>query len=163
VSYDIASEANTGKIYCRKFILWPKYWENYSEITSLSWESIKYVKSEIASLPDNPGVYAFVVKPQIAQLYDCNYLLYIGKAKDQSLKVRCSQYLKEPAQKKPRILITQMLKLWMNNLHLYYSAIDPSTININSVEQELLEAFIPPMNSVLPGKLSLITKDIYRS
>ena len=161
--YDISIESDSGKKYCRKFILWPKYWKMYSKTIKLAWKHIRYSRTTVEGLPNNTGVYAFVVKPGIAGLTECNYLLYIGKAQDQSLKVRCKQYLDENKKRKPRILIAQMFNLWSDHLFLYYAELDSSKININDVEENLLTAFLPPMNSTLPGKLTSISKDIYRS
>lgn len=161
--YDLVTEADTGKRYCKKFILWPKYWNKYSEAEELVWKHIKYSSTTVKDLPDKPGVYAFVVKPGIAGLVECNYLLYIGKAQDQTLKVRCKQYLNENKKRKPRILIAQMFNLWREHLFLYYAELDSVEIDINNVEENLLAAFLPPLNSTLPGKLTSISKDIYRS
>ena len=163
MQYDIVSEADTGKKYCRKFILWPKYWKRYPAKANLSWQFIRYTRAEINNLPEKPGVYAFVVKPGIAGLTECNYLLYVGKAKEQSLKVRCKQYLDELNKKKPRIFIAQMFNLWKDHLFLYYSELDSSKVNISDIENNLLLSFLPPLNQIFPGKLTSIAKDIYHS
>ena len=163
MAFDIINESDSGKKFCRKFILWPKYWENYSPPTELNWNSIHYNKNNIKKLPEEYGVYAFVVKPNIAGMIHCNYLMYIGKAEKQYLSVRCKQYLQELRKPKPRILISQMLRCWKNHLYLYYATVDDEVVDISDIEAKLLSAYIPPINTVLPGKLNVIAKDIYRS
>lgn len=163
MNYDLLDDCNDAKCYCRKFIMWPRQWERYPPSTLLKWQNIRYKKTNLRRLPNSTGVYAFVVRPQVANFDDCNYLLYIGKAKDQTLKTRCPQYLDEIRKPKPRVLIAQMFRLWRKYLFLYYAEVDATKVDITKAEEELLSAFMPPMNSQLPGKLEAIAKDIYRS
>lgn len=138
-------------------------WSTFDCDQEITWGVIKYEAGKLAELPEANGVYAFVAKPSIAQLADCNYLLYIGKAERQTLKTRCRQYLAEARRPKGRMLIKEMLTYWSENLYLYYAQTDEDGISPGDLEEKLLSAYIPPMNSDLPGELSSIAKGIYRT
>ena len=161
--HDIIPSANIARNYLQKFILWPRQWRSLSLPIRLTWKCIKYTKGNMRKLPKQKGVYAFTVKPKIGNLNNVCYLMYIGKAKDQTLRTRCRQYFYEQHKPKPRIRIMRMLSNWSNNLYLYYAAITSTTISVDSIEDKLISAFIPPINSEFPGTLSSIAKDVYGS
>ena len=92
MKYDFDT-TNTLRGFCQKFIICPNQWLKYNISVNLNWNCIKYERQNLNNLPDQSGVYAFVAKPCVANLDECNYLLYIGKAQDQTLKIRGSQYL----------------------------------------------------------------------
>lgn len=170
MAYDLSTatihESDTGKSFTKRFILWPRQWclSPPDDLKDVEWKSVPFDESNLASLPNTPGVYAFIVKPSVCNLSGVGYLMYIGKAEGQSLSTRCSQYLQEPRKKKPRILICDLLNKWRSHLHLYYATIPPgSTITPTKVENFLLTAFMPPANTVLPGTLTVIAKSIYRA
>ena len=146
-----------GRRFVCRFALWPKQWRAYSPTVKLVWQSITYNRTSYAKLPDEPGVYAFVVRHGIANLDDCNFLLYIGKAESQTLRQRCRQYTADR-----RVHIAEFLRLWKQHLYLYYAALDPATVDISRVEDDLLAAFVPPFNRSFPGTLNLVAQGIYR-
>jgi hypothetical protein len=160
MAYDLVAEADSGRRFLQAFILWPQQWRRCAALRGVTWRRIKYVPSEIRTLPNAPGIYAFVVSPSVAGAPDFNYLLYIGKAERQTLRQRCSQYRYEPRKRKPRVHIVRMLKNWRSHLHLYYA---PVRGNVTAVEDRLLEAFIPPCNPDLPAELAAIGRLIYHA
>jgi len=159
MSYDLDFDSDEGSKYTRRFIMWPERWMEFPEEVSLTWKSIKYTEDNLASLPDKTGIYAFIAKPEIANL-GISYLMYIGKAEKQSLLKRCPQYTQELKKEKGRPLIKQMLVKWAEHLFLYFSEVDKD--KTSKVEEHLLAAFMPPANTQLPGKLTTIAKSIYR-
>ncbi|NCC60103.1 MAG: hypothetical protein EOM12_04015 [Verrucomicrobiae bacterium] len=162
--HDLQVSAREGRDCCKQIIMWPKQWKSFGCVINNPWQSVKYERRNLEQLPEIPGVYVFVAKPGIANLSDCNYLLYIGKAEDQTLKKRCKQYLNEKRKKKPRVHILDMLENWSDHLFLYYITVDPvsNASTPSEVEAGLLAAFMPPMNRQLPGKLNRIRESIYR-
>ncbi len=161
MGYDIF-DLHEGQGFAPKIALWPRQWKRFPQSIKLSWHCVRYEKTMFSSLPDSPGVYAFVLKPNIGGLSELGYLLYIGKAEGQSLKKRCPQYLYEIKRKKPRLHIQEMFFRWGSCLHLYFAAVSTG-LNVSQIEDQLLEAFVPPMNRDLPGRLQAVADVIYRS
>jgi excinuclease UvrABC nuclease subunit len=159
VVYDI-SDAKTGRGYCRQFILWPAQWAKLPAGLLPTWRSLKYDSSNFHLLPSQPGVYAFVLKPGVANL-DLAYLLYVGKAANQTLSQRCPQYLAELRARKPRMEILDMFLSWGAFLHLCFTPTADGT-QATALERQLLEAWTPPMNKDLPAGLSAVVENIYR-
>ena len=160
MAYDLVAEADSGRHFLQAFVLWPQQWRRCAALRGVVWRKIKYVPRQIRTLPNEPGIYAFVVSPSVVGTPDFNYLLYIGKAERQTLKQRCRQYRYESRRPKPRVHIVRMLRNWRNHLHLYYA---PVPGDVTAVEERLLAAFIPPCNPDLPGSLSGIGRLIYHA
>jgi hypothetical protein len=130
-----------------RFVICPNLWEDYSAPTPpLEWKRVKFDQAGVKSLPnDKPGLYSFVVHPEIANHDAVSYLLYIGETTKQTIQKRCRDYLGEDKKKKPREHIRDMVKLWPNHLWIYYSEVaDPKTIL--KLEEDLITAFTPPFN-----------------
>jgi len=162
MSYDLEFNRAlaAGPTYAQKFLLWPRQWKSYRSATRLTWHKIRYTPSRLRLLPQTTGVYAFTICPGVGDTPDFSYLVYIGKAEDQTLRQRCGQYRYEPRKPKPRPLIVKMLRLWGRHLHLYFASVPT---NVGAVEDALLAAFMPPFNTDLPGKLAAIGKVIYHT
>lgn len=160
MAYDLATDADSGRRFLQAFILWPQQWRRCAAFRGVRWRRIKYVPSQIRTLPNEPGIYAFVVSPSVGGTPDFNYLLYVGKAERQTLRDRCGQYRYEPRRRKPRVHIVRMLRNWRGHLHLYYA---PVLRDVTDVEDRLLAAFMPPCNPDLPGRLSGIGRLIYHA
>jgi hypothetical protein len=161
MAWDLRADIKEGGYFAQMFILWPKQWLAYDAVCHLDWKSIPYKKTRLGALPARPGVYAFVACPSTADLADCHYLLYVGKAEDQTLRVRCKQYLYECRRPKPRRHIVRMFDRWKRHLSLYYAELDPAHVSITCVEDALLAAFLPPCNTKFPGKLQEVAEGIY--
>ena len=95
----------------QRFILHPELWTNCPINTQqLTWSKIKFSKSNVKTLPnDKFGIYSFIAEPQVAGHTAIGYLLYVGKAQDQSLQSRVTSYLYESNKAKPRFHIAEML------------------------------------------------------
>lgn len=80
--------------------------------------------------------------------------MYVGKAQDQPLRQRFSQYFTEKnkgeASRRPHV--TEMLLKWEQFLWFYYAEISAVT-SIKTVEEELLSAYLPPSNRTFPSKI----------
>ena len=127
------------------FTLWPETWEAVDKRFKFKWKYKKFNKSSQMNIPDKPGVYTFIVRPQIANHPACSFLVYAGKAS--SLKKRFGQYLS--VQKGTRLhspKVEQGLEQYAecNNLFFYYSR--HSRGSIENHEKVLINGFIPPWN-----------------
>jgi excinuclease UvrABC nuclease subunit len=148
--FDLVKEA---KSHLQPMVLWPARWKEYKSSASLRWKSNRFDNAVRGHVPNEPGVYAFLIKPRIANL-DVSYLMYIGKT-DRSLRRRFDEYLADVRDFKGRPAIAVLL-------HNYQGFVDFSCATLSSpqrpgvLENKLLEAFIPPANKQLPAKISRI-------
>lgn len=151
--FDIDFEEK-GKLilHKRQFLLYPPYWnDTTNHITvSVSWSSCKFEQTNHSSIPEQKGIYCFVVKPQIPHFFETAYLFYIGKT-NRTLKQRFSEYLRnQDGKDKARTKIFEMLKLYSNNVFFFYTPLATSE-EVDECEEKLLNTFAPPINTVIPN------------
>jgi excinuclease UvrABC nuclease subunit len=106
------------------------------------------------------GLYSFFAEPQIAGHRFVRYLLYIGEAHGQSLRKRVTSYLYESQKQKPRVHVSEMLARFPNHLWLYFAVVDDVS-TITSIEDQLLEAFLPPFNVDFPATVRRLVKAVF--
>jgi hypothetical protein len=142
------------KYHVKKYILCPEHWRNYSNV-KLIWRKVKFNAKGIAKLPnDKSGLYSFLVQP-------------IGETTKQSLRERCADYLPEAKKKKARVPIRSMVRKWSDHLWLYFAAVDDKDL-IKKLEEDLIEAYIPPFNQRFTahvgtaGKLEDLLKEVFQ-
>jgi hypothetical protein len=144
-----------------RFVLCPPHWKKYTALTALNWQRVKFDKHHHPSVPNNKhGVYSFVVEPEIADHPSVKYLLYVGKAEKLSFHARFYNYLREKKRKKPRDHIVQMTTKWPKHLYFYWAEITNGAI-ITDVEDQLLEAFLPPHNRDFPATVRTPIRRIF--
>jgi len=153
--YDLIEDtlSNLKKYSVNDVVLSPDRWKSFCCDVPLVWASVKFKKSEKIHLPADKGVvYSFIIKPSIADHPSCSYLMYIGKAQDQSLRDRFQQYFYEKTKKKGRPKIQRLLNLWDGYLWFCYATID-DTNRIHEIEGKLIGALIPPCNDEYPSDI----------
>lgn len=139
---------NVGNI-----VLSPNRWATFKYESELEWIRVKFEQEKIEEIPDDKyGVYSFIVEPGIANHPYCSYLLYIGKAENQSLRKRIAQYFYEPNDPKGRAPIQDMITDWLSHLYICFAVIEEVN-KIDALENTLIEAFVPPMNQRFRGEL----------
>lgn len=151
-----------GKTYVERFALWPKQWNAFSiNLKSRDWEEYLFDASSLSNIPEKRGVYSFVIKPNIANHPSCAYLMYIGQTTDQNFRLRFNQYLREQSGKcKSRPLVQYMLRKYRDNLYFICRPLS-KRLDPKRVEDELLKAFLPPVNEKFPVEVRRIVKKIY--
>jgi hypothetical protein len=140
------------KIQC--MILFPPAWKACNLSVDLSWQMVPFDARCVKDIPNNQkGIYSFVVKPGIANHPACAYLLYVGKT-DRNFRVRFSEYLHDEKMgvESRRPHISGMLYKWKGYLWFCYANVEDITL-IEPTEDALLEAYLPPTNVEMPGKL----------
>jgi hypothetical protein len=132
-------------------ILSPTRWASFNDPTPLNWQRVKFDQQELHQVPDDEfGIYTFIVDAGVANHPHCSYLLYLGKAEDQSLRTRIRQYFYEPNNPKGRGPIQDMIIEWHPYLYLCFTPVADVSL-IDDLENALLEAFVPPMNQNYKG------------
>ena len=155
------------KYHVSKYILCPQHWSDYSN-QLLRWRKVKFTQKGVLKLPgDKPGLYSFIVQPNVGGHKAVNYLLYIGETTKQSLRDRCSSYLTEPGKKKARVPIRSMVRKWPDHLWLYFVALNDVS-KIKQLEEDLIKAYLPPFNQQFTalvgkaGKLGDLLKEVFQ-
>lgn len=146
------------------FLLFPDHWNDpLNQIkTPLVWNEIPFDSVNQNLVPNNQkGVYCFVLKPVVSNLFDTRYLMYVGKT-TRDFRARFKEYINEAAGKgKPRPKVFSMLKLWKNYLHFYYASI-PNDSDIDECETKYLNTLVPKVNTDIPkAKIKPELKNIY--
>ena len=144
MAYDFIQISDDAKSYSTNFLLWKTQWEAYQNPSlKLSWEVIKFDSKNQGKIPQEKGLYAFTIKPSIANL-GLSYLIYIGQTGD-SLQNRFKDYLQvKRTTKRPNI--ARYLKKWDTFIYFYYIVIeDYSKTELKNLETKLLDAFTPPL------------------
>lgn len=154
------------KFHIMKFLLYPKNWQEKSNEIKicLNWRNYKFNTSNKERIPDNSGVYAFIVKPDYPNFFETRYLFYVGKT-ERTLKIRYGEYLKYQSGKlKSKPAITKMLNIYKDQLYFYFSEVnDDIDKTIEDCENKIINTFLPYYNSVYPiAKISPVLKDIYK-
>ena len=164
--YDIDfSQKGELAIHRRKFILYPKYWQdrlNHIPL-NLNWKHIKFHEDNIDLTPEHKGVYCFVVKPSIPHFFETSYLFYVGET-TRTLRKRFKEYIEDQKGKgKPRPKVFEMLNLYKDYVHFYYTEIDDEN-DILDTEEKLINTFIPFINTDIPkAKLNPELRNIYEA
>jgi hypothetical protein len=138
------------------FRLSKDHWNELTLPLVLDWTVEKFETISKASIPDNKrGVYSFVIEPGIANHPRCSYLVYVGMVeKDgRSFKKRFNEYLNDQKGLKTRRLnIHDLLSRWEGHIWFCYAPVADSTL-IATIEEALIDAFIPPFNKRFTGKI----------
>ena len=79
MAFDIIKFSDKLQSYKQWFCLSPQQWQACQLNISFSWNSVKYERQNRNSIPKQRGIYAFVVKPDVSEIFDHGYLLYIGQ------------------------------------------------------------------------------------
>jgi excinuclease UvrABC nuclease subunit len=148
MKHDFIKTQDRFKTYNQEFCLDPQSWLNFTSTLTFSWETVKFVESNKNRIPNCPGIYCFFVKPNIAGFQDNSYLMYIGKAGDNSsntLQKRFMQYFYlQKTNKRPKL--QWMLNKWKDHLYFNYFKVTDRRFNLGKIEENLNDAFLPPYN-----------------
>jgi hypothetical protein len=154
-TYGLFEPRSLADFKIQHMILFPPAWAECSLQVDLSWRIVPFDVSSVNDVPDNQrGIYSFVVQPGIANHPACSYLLYVGQT-TRNFRVRYKEYLRDLAAgiegRRPHI--SGMLTKWKGYLWFCYAHIEKEAL-IESTEDALLAAYLPPTNIELPGKLN---------
>jgi hypothetical protein len=122
--------------------------------SSHTWTSLAFPPEPRTQVPHQPGVYAFVVMPDLFDFAHASGLFYIGKATD--LYERVGAYIREvgshfPTSARPHIW--RMLNVWHGHLRYFFTttADEPEAV---ALESAMLSAFRPPFNRAYEATVS---------
>ena len=160
-AFDLVDKIKEAEYAQWPFVLRPSAWHSFGSAVQFNSSKVKFDDPYINSVPDDEmGVYSFVVEPGIANHPACSYLVYIGMTGRQTFRDRYKQYLKEPYQPKARPRIIRMLTSFPDHLYFYYAPLPVGT-DVTAVEDQLLEAYWPPVNKTFPAGVREINGGIF--
>ena len=145
---DLVKEA---KAYTSTFTLWPRKWAECVLGTACEWREFCFEQAHIDEVPNESGVYAFVVKPGISNGPDASYLMYIGQT-TRSLRQRFREYISEAQKTTGRPKIVVLLNQYHGFLHFLCAPL-PGVTGLDGIENALLAAYMPPANDQLPAEI----------
>ncbi|PHS73530.1 MAG: hypothetical protein COB22_02220 [Cycloclasticus sp.] len=138
--------AHVLEIFNKSFLLAPVLWKNKPTRVNLDWKEYKFNLKNIEKIPDQRGVYMFVVSCKSSWAAPNNYIMYVGETgndkKNRTLKVRYKEYLRDQKTSK-RKAINEMLNLWKDDIFFVCSKVAVST-DLKKLEARLIECLIPP-------------------
>jgi hypothetical protein len=152
IDLDFSDELRTFEL--KKVILSTIAWENWC-LPPLRWRICHFESTVAARIPkDRHGVYTFVIQPGIAGHPRCSFLAYVGKAAGkEGFRARYAKYRAElNSVDSARPLVNRMVKKW--HKYLWFCYADVADPDIDNVEDELLKAYLPPINTEFPAKVS---------
>ena len=156
---DIVSERRERKqlrAHTWPFSMWPQRWISYNLPDQFNWKIYPFRRDQINNIPDQPGIYSFVVQPSIASYSYCSYLMYIGKT-TRPLQKRFEEYFLEQNNPAGRPLILDLLNDYQGYIHFCCSVISQRE-RIDEIENALVAAFLPPCNDQFPAGVRRISK-----
>ena len=131
------------------FTLSPTQWSSYGETSVRKWRVLRLHKSERQRIPPASGIYTLLIQPGVARHPACSYLMYVGQAV--SLRKRFGEYLKKERRESGRPKIFRLLNIYTD--YVWFAFADVAKARLDTVEDQLIEAHLPPCNNKLPATI----------
>lgn len=150
---DICDLAFHGAIYEVRMQYSTKAW-SVAASSNHTWTELAFPPTPRSAVPDRPGVYIFVVRPNLFDLHQSSGLLYVGKAT--SLYDRVGAYMSEINRRHHltrRPHIWRMINVWNGHLHYIYTT-TATVADAENLETRILDALLPHFNKDFPAETS---------
>jgi hypothetical protein len=150
---DIWDLAFHGGIYEVRMQYSTKAWSAAAS-SNHTWTELAFPPMPRSAVPNEPGVYIFLVRPNLFNLHQSSGLLYVGKAT--SLYDRVGAYMSEINKRhnlSRRPHIWRMINVWNGHLHYLYTT-TATVADAENLETRILEALLPYFNKDFPAETS---------
>lgn len=147
---DFVKDVDALSTWKKTFVLNVDAWSRIRPPVPLNWQHVKFDSANLKTIPQDSGVYAFVVKSSHNDLPNLSYLMYIGiagykKTSPRSLRDRYKNYLKEEVDViRPKV--HHMLNKYQGHVYFCYVSVDKNKCELQELEKMLNDALIPPCN-----------------
>lgn len=142
-----------------EMFFFPESWARAQDQPGLKWKVESFPPKPRRLIPKKPGVYVFVVEPEMFNFKPANGLFYIGKAT--SLYERVGKYITDLNakydSKDTRAHIWMMLNQWNGHLKYHYVTTD-TVAEAEKLEDQMILAFKPHYNKKLDAKTARAEK-----
>jgi excinuclease UvrABC nuclease subunit len=152
---DIISAQNDLIAHTHQIAMWPAKWRGYSN--THTWETHQLNPTSANNIPEESGIYTILIMPNIAAHPLCSYLMYVGKAN--SLRNRFRNYLTSERLESGRPKIYRLLNMYSENLYFCFTLV--SEVDLDTIENNLIDAYVPCCNDRLPASLSPIRRGAF--
>ena len=133
-----------------RFVHVPQLWKECNLPIELEWRSVEFGRDHRGKVPsDEFGVYAFMLEPNFTGPPKSAYLLYVGQT-DRTFRKRYGEYLPPESGRLARLAIGWQLDTWEGHVWFHYASIQDIAL-LDTAEDALLHACIPPLNSKFKG------------
>ncbi|MCB9968267.1 MAG: GIY-YIG nuclease family protein [Geminicoccaceae bacterium] len=145
--YDLINERRE---FAQDFVLIPQRINGFQCETALNWASVPFQLESIKQVSNKPGIYAFIIRSDTANLPPHGYVMYVGIAKQRKrqsfLRQRFREYLREQdrADEPRRSHISDMLRRWRGLIYFYFATVEEDSNLLDKIEIDLNDAFQPP-------------------
>ena len=153
--FDQQVDVMSGHTWTRT-VMWPQLWSEFK--TPLhhewNWNTVPFQRHCSDAVPDDRhGVYTFAIAPRVAQHPLLYLVTYVGKADCMTLQARFLSYFSEKKKLKERSQMNRFLRRYDGFIMFSFCPVaDVSTIS--EIEDELINALIPPLCKQYPSKVS---------
>jgi hypothetical protein len=166
---DELRDLNPEKIYnIQSFVLHFELWKNIDpNLATILNRPIKIkfdgnIRSNLGPIKNKKGIYMFFVEPDFPFIPKTNYLLYVGRVtKTNTFFKRFDDYVKGIGNKNIRRNIQLLTNLWEGKTWVYFFELNISDNRIMSIEENLYDNIIPPLNNQFKAKRALNSRSIY--
>lgn len=169
LSRDKLSELNPEKIFnLQTFVLHFELWKNVdSSLINILNNPVKLafdenIRNNLGHLKDLKGIYVFIIEPDFPFVPKVNYLVYVGRviASDTFFK-RFYDYVKAIGNKNKRRNIQLLANLWPGKTWVYFYELNLSDSRISTIEENLFDNILPPLNNQFKAKRAKNSRSIY--
>ena len=126
--------------------IWPDAWKEAKSAAPLEWTAVKFEAEDPLEVPEQRGVYAFVISVDGTIMPPHGCIMYFGQTgatSKRTLRDRYRDYLRERRKGPKRQLIKWLFDLWGNHLLFYYAPVPDEQISLEDIETSLNNAVIP--------------------
>lgn len=160
------NNANPQKVYnIESFVLNISSWQNVRQDLSNLFRNglrLKFDENIRNSLPHTRGIYIFFVEPDFPFSPETRYLMYVGKVTgSDTFFHRFYEYVTDIGKLNQRQNTMLLTNLWPEKTWVYVYTLDLSDSEIESIEDNLIDNIVPPLNCRLKTKEAQNTRSIY--
>jgi len=147
MTLDLVRRIDTLRNYKKSFILSPAQWKSF-KVKGLEWESVQFGDNEKSNVPDERGVYCFMIEHRDSSFPSHGYMAYVGLVghnNNRTLRLRYADYLRDQKRAK-RVHIYELLNKWKGSIYFHYAPVKDKRRSLKKIETALLDAIVPPYN-----------------
>jgi hypothetical protein len=145
--HDLVKGVDELKVDMQSFLVSPTRWRTSRVSVPLIWTFLPFTGANRARVPEQAGIYAFIVRHANNHFPEHGFIMYIGitgaDANGRTLRARYGEYLREQrTEKRPKV--HYMLTKYSDDIQFAYSVPD-ANIDLGQLELDLNDAIIPPV------------------
>ena len=148
MAHDFVKKVDALRADVRRFFLSPDRWRTSRVQIPINWSYLTFSEANKNMVPEEAGVYAFIVRHMNNHFPDHGFIMYVGitgsNGNGRTLRNRYGDYLREKKKDK-RPKIHYMLNKYPDDLQFAYAAIPDPAFNLEALELDLNDAIIPPV------------------